>query len=78
MSNAAKISEQHANLCRDYQALCEKYQDVLPVYEFGYSIIRFTSQMLFDTAPSEGLAYRTILAGVEAGNRESKAAGHEH
>lgn len=59
------------DLWDDYLNLCEKYEDKLPINEFGFAIIRFTSKMLFDTTPSVGAAYRTILAGMEEGNKWS-------
>jgi hypothetical protein len=55
----------------DYLELCDSYNEEMPVYEFGYGMIRCVSRMMFDTAPSEMVARETIRLGIEAGRKWS-------
>ncbi len=54
-------------LWQDYLALAEKYGDLMPSYEFGYTLIRFSVKMLMDTAPRHGVALETIKVATEDG-----------
>lgn len=54
-------------LWQDYLALIENYKDKLPGYEIGYALIRFSTRMLMDIAPTHQLASETIEAAIEQG-----------
>lgn len=62
-----KYCEVNDKLLNDYLDLCESYQNELPVHEFGFSIIRMASKMLFDCAPNNRVALDTIHAGISKG-----------
>lgn len=55
------------DLWEDYLALCEKYRHTMPVYEFGYQLIKFNTKMLMDTAPRHKVALDTIKTATEEG-----------
>jgi len=55
------------DLFEDFLALGEKYDDKMPIYEFGYALIQFASKMLMDCAPRYQVGLDTIQAGVESG-----------
>ena len=67
-----KLEQSIDKLWHDYLDLCDSYRDEMPVYEFGFAMIRFVSQMLFDCAPSEEVARKTIMAGIDEGLKDSK------
>jgi hypothetical protein len=54
-------------LHQDYLDLCDSYKDEMPVYEFGFGMIRIVSKMLFDCAPSRETALETIRMGINEG-----------
>lgn len=56
-----------AELWHDYLALAEKYDNLMPHYEFGYALIRFSVKMLMDTAPGHRIALETIRISTEEG-----------
>ena len=62
-----KIERASEELFEDYLALCEKYKDLMPVYEFGFAMIQFASKMLMDCAPRHGVALETIRVATEEG-----------
>ncbi len=62
-----KTEEANKELWEDYLSLAEKYNDLMPCYEFGFSLIRFTVKMLMDTAPRHGIALETIKVATEEG-----------
>lgn len=61
------MNESFKKLLHDYLDLCESYSNELPVHEFGFGMIRIVSKMLFDCAPSEEVARKTIEVGIEEG-----------
>lgn len=62
-----KIEQAREELFEDYLALCEKYRDLMPVYEFGFAMIQFASKMLMDCAPRHKVALETIRVATEEG-----------
>ena len=67
LDDIRKIETARHELFNDYLDLCEKYQEALPVYEFGFAMIQFASKMLMDTAPRHQVALDTIKAATEEG-----------
>ena len=61
------IQQAREELYEDYLALCEKYRDEMPVYEFGFAMIQFASKMLMDCAPRHKVALETIKVATEEG-----------
>ena len=62
-----KLDEARQELFEDYLALCEKYKDLMPFYEFGFGMIQFASKMLMDCAPRHKVALKTIKVATEEG-----------
>ena len=61
------VQQGRKDLWEDYLSLCEKYQDSLPVYEFGFAMIQFSTKLLMDSAPRHRVALDTIKAATEEG-----------
>ncbi len=61
------IEESRRELWEDYQALLEKYSELMPCYEFGYALIQFSVKMLMDEAPRHKIALETIRVATEEG-----------
>lgn len=69
------------DLWTDYLNLAEKYDKLMPGYEFGFALIQFTVKMLMDIAPRHGVAIETIRAATEQGiswHVEEKKAQSNH
>jgi hypothetical protein len=62
-----KCEDVNERLFHGYIYLCESYQDDVPIYEFGFSMIRIVSRMLFDSAPNCKAALDAIQAAVAEG-----------
>lgn len=62
-----KIEKAREELWEDYLALAEKYNPMMPGYEFGFALIQFSVKMLMDTAPRHGVALETIKVATEEG-----------
>lgn len=62
-----ELEKSISDLWDDYLSLGEKYQDKMPIYEFGVCMIKFASQMLYDCAPSEDTATKAIQAALYMG-----------
>lgn len=65
--DATKIGEAREQLWEDYLSLCDKYKDLLPVYEVGFALIQFNVKMLLDCAPRHLVAIDTVRAATESG-----------
>lgn len=61
------IEEAIQELRKEYVALEEKYSGIMPNYEFGYAMIRYSVKMLMDEAPRHGIALATIKVATEEG-----------
>ncbi len=60
-------NEGRKELWEDYLALAEKYNDIMPPHEFGFSLIQLSVKMLMDLAPRHGIALETIKLATEEG-----------
>ncbi len=60
-------NEGRKELWEDYLALAEKYNDIMPAHEFGFSLIQLSVKMLMDLAPRHGIALETIKLATEEG-----------
>ena len=56
-----------SNLQKDYIKISEKYNKLLPSYEFGYAMIMFSVKKLMDEAPRHKIALETIRVATEEG-----------
>ena len=61
------ITEVRKELWEDYLSLAEKYDQIMPSYEFGFALIQFSTKMLMDQAPRHGVALETIRVATEEG-----------
>lgn len=61
------IEKAREELWQDYLALAEKFDQLMPGYEFGYALIQFSVKMLMDTAPRHKIALETIRVATEEG-----------
>ncbi len=61
------IEDARKELWEDYLTLAEKYDQLMPAYEFGFALIQFTTKMLMDMAPKHGIALETIRVATEEG-----------
>lgn len=59
--------EKEESLWCDYLELCEKYDGVFPLHEFGYNIIRFATKMLVDAHANGIVSMCTALCGIMEG-----------
>lgn len=62
-----KLEEAKKELWIDYLDLAEKFDQLMPSYEFGYSMIIFSTKMLMDIAPRHKIALETIRIATEEG-----------
>lgn len=67
-----KLDEANEELYKDYFDLCEKYHEKMPYYEFGFTLISIITKMLYDLAPSDETAKKTIEAAIETGIKSAK------
>ena len=75
------IEREIESLRKEYLALEKKYCAVMPCYEFGYGLIRFSVKMLMDKAPRHGVALQTIKVATEEGIKwhvEERAEGEKN
>ena len=61
------IEKARAELRKDYLALAEKFNKLMPMYEFNYALITFSVKMLMDLAPRHMVALETIRMATEEG-----------
>lgn len=64
---AERFRELAAKLWIDYLDLAESYQNDLEPPQLGALLISYVMQMLCDTAPNIGAAYRVALTGMDNG-----------
>ena len=51
----------------DFNALIEKYSELLPAYEIGFELISLSVKHLMDIAPKHKIALETIKLATEEG-----------
>ncbi len=61
------VEEARKELYYDYLCLAEKFDQLLPSYEFGFCLIKISTKMLMDTAPRHKIALETIRIATEEG-----------
>lgn len=61
------ITKTREELFEDFLALAEKYDNLMPVYEFGFGVIQFAVKMIMDCAPRHKVALETIRVATEEG-----------
>ena len=61
------LLESHAKLRHDYLDLCESYVHELPVEQFCFGMLRLSSQLTFDCAPSLEAAAELIQVSIDEG-----------
>ncbi len=66
-TDIAVIQEARQELWEDYLNLAEKFDKLMPGYEFGFALIQFSVKMLMDIAPRHVVAIETIRAATEQG-----------
>jgi len=59
-----RLEEAHKELYGAYLQLCKQFEEKMPVWEFGFGLIRLASKMLLDSAPSHDTAFNTISRAV--------------
>ena len=54
-------------LIEDYNALKDKYIDILEAHELCFALIQLSVKTLMDIAPRHGIAMETVKLATEAG-----------
>lgn len=82
--NKLPYDETIRDLINDIRILQQKYSKTnLPPYEFGFTILRMTTDMMYCCAPNEDVAKRTIDVSIAEGKKDydlhkKKSCNHGH